>query len=117
MSFLKYVLPVFLTGYCVVAHSQSTRDVEAPKPPQAQYQAMKKEKKANVFAKVFRKKEKTEVQQFRERVSENLRKRYKEERQADKPQYNNPTYFGHKKPPKKRPLNKRKMCKECGIKH
>ena len=26
-------------------------------------------------------------------------------------------YFGHKRPPKKRPANKMKFCKECGIRH
>jgi hypothetical protein len=28
-----------------------------------------------------------------------------------------PPYFGHKKPPKERPLAKRKLCKICGIRH
>ena len=28
-----------------------------------------------------------------------------------------PPYFGHKKPPKVRPLAKRKYCKICGIRH
>jgi len=34
-----------------------------------------------------------------------------------KPQYSDPTYFGHKKKPKKRPPGKKKFCKECGIYH
>ncbi len=28
-----------------------------------------------------------------------------------------PPYFGHKKPPKIRPIEKRKYCKVCGIRH
>ena len=32
-------------------------------------------------------------------------------------QYVNPMYFGHKKPPKKRPAHKMKLCKVCGIRH
>lgn len=28
-----------------------------------------------------------------------------------------PPYFGHKKPPKIRPIEKRKYCKICGIRH
>ncbi len=33
------------------------------------------------------------------------------------PRYTDPLYFGHKKPPKKRPVGKQKLCKECGIRH
>jgi len=49
-----------------------------------------------------------------EEVAKEKRKMQKE---MEKPQYSNPTYFGHKKPPKKRPLHKRKFCDECGIVH
>lgn len=46
------------------------------------------------------------------------KKRYqKEARDKDKPQYSDPSYFGHKKPPKKRKRGKRKYCKECGMTH
>ena len=31
--------------------------------------------------------------------------------------YMKPPYFGHKKPPKIRPIEKRKYCKICGIRH
>lgn len=34
-----------------------------------------------------------------------------------KPQYTEKMYFGHKNPPKKRPIGKRKHCKECGLTH
>ncbi|GAB4326766.1 MAG: hypothetical protein OHK0038_00150 [Flammeovirgaceae bacterium] len=37
--------------------------------------------------------------------------------EIDKPRYSNKMYFGHRKPPKKRPPHKRKLCKECGLKH
>jgi hypothetical protein len=43
-------------------------------------------------------------------------KRYAE-RQMLKPQYSDPSYFGHKKKPKRRPPGKIKYCKECGIRH
>ena len=33
------------------------------------------------------------------------------------PQYSNPLYFGHKRPPKRNPIHKMKYCKECGIRH
>ncbi len=34
-----------------------------------------------------------------------------------KPQYTKKMYFGHKNPPKKRPIGKRKHCRECGLTH
>jgi hypothetical protein len=39
------------------------------------------------------------------------------ERSADNPRNNDPTYFGHKRPPKKRPPEKMKFCKVCLIRH
>jgi hypothetical protein len=33
------------------------------------------------------------------------------------PQYSNPMYFGHKRPPKRHEVHKIKYCKECGIRH
>lgn len=98
--------------------AQSTRDVQAPKPPAPKYQAYKKESKLqNLKKRLTFKKEVNEVEEFRERVSESYRKRARAEKKADKPQFKDPTYFGHKKPPKKRPPGKQKFCKECGMKH
>ena len=39
------------------------------------------------------------------------------ERLMQKPQYSDPSYFGHKRKPDKRKLSRRKFCKECGIVH
>ncbi|MBX2843294.1 MAG: hypothetical protein KTR26_16100 [Flammeovirgaceae bacterium] len=41
----------------------------------------------------------------------------KEEKMKQKPQYTDPMYFGHKKPPKKRPRGKQKYCKVCQMRH
>lgn len=46
-----------------------------------------------------------------------LKERRRIAEEMKKPQYSNKMYFGHKRPPKKRPLHKRKFCKECGIVH
>ena len=57
------------------------------------------------------------VEEYHQRVKD-AQKRYKKmDRIAQKPQYSDPTYFGHKKKPKKRPPGKKKLCKECGILH
>ena len=54
---------------------------------------------------------------YYDRKEEVAKTRRKNERMAEKPQYSDPMYFGHKRPPKKRPANKMKFCKECGIRH
>jgi hypothetical protein len=46
-----------------------------------------------------------------------VKEKRKAEKIMEKPQYSNPMYFGHKRPPKKRAPNKMKYCKECGIRH
>lgn len=107
-------LSLFLT-VSFISLGQDTRNVEDVNNRQTSYRYVKKkEKKGFLF---FKKKEKTEVEQFRDRLKDVYKQKAKEERLADKPQYSDPLYFGHKKPPKKRPIGKQKMCKVCGIKH
>ena len=57
------------------------------------------------------------VDQFYERMEKNAKTKKKIARKMKKPQYSDPTYFGHKRKPKKRPVGKRKFCKECGMEH
>ena len=105
------------------ALAQNTRSTEAPKPPRPQYQTIKKEKKSLFH---FLKKKKTnpyrstkeeEVAAFRNRIKKVYKQKAKDEKLAQKPEYSNPLYFGHKRPPKKRPPGKQKFCKVCMIKH
>lgn len=56
-------------------------------------------------------------QAYYERMEKVAKERKKAERLMDKPQYSDPLYFGHKRPPKKRKPSKMKFCKECGIRH
>jgi hypothetical protein len=56
-------------------------------------------------------------ERFYERMEEVARQRRKNEKLMAKPQYSDPMYFGHKRPPKKRPPEKMKYCKVCGIRH
>lgn len=55
--------------------------------------------------------------EYYERVEAVAKTRRKNERLSLKPQYSDPSYFGHKRPPKKNPPHKMKFCKECGIRH
>jgi len=104
----------------LICFGQNTRSVEAPKPPKPQYQAFKKEKKGFFsFLKKHKRKKtnKTEVEAFRERIQDVYKEKAKEERLANKKRYRKQGYFGHKKPPKKRPAGKQKFCEVCKIKH
>ena len=54
---------------------------------------------------------------FYDRMDQVAKAHRKAEKEQAKPQYSDPTYFGHKRPPKRRPVDKMKYCKECGIRH
>ncbi len=74
---------------------------------------VKKGKGSNNFAKQLDKK----VEEYHQRMKANAKRQKKIARISKKPQYSDPTYFGHKRKPKKRPPGKRKFCKECEIIH
>lgn len=57
------------------------------------------------------------VNDYRLRMQAVAKRNARQEKLARKPRYSDPTYFGHKRPPKKRPVGKRKLCKECMIVH
>ena len=57
------------------------------------------------------------VEEFKDRMEANAKANRKKARQMDKPQYSDPSYFGHKRKPKIRKVKNRKYCKECGITH
>lgn len=57
------------------------------------------------------------VEEFKDRMEEAAKRYKKMEKEMKKPQYSDPTYFGHKHKPKKRPPGKKKFCKVCGIWH
>jgi len=54
---------------------------------------------------------------FYDRMEQVAKDNRKAEKEMQKPQYSDPSYFGHKRPPKKRPAGKMKYCKECGLRH
>lgn len=56
-------------------------------------------------------------EEYYERMADVAKERRKAEKIMTKPQYSDPMYFGHKRPPKKRKPSKMKFCKECGIRH
>jgi len=76
-----------------------------------------KKKKQPTFKEAYVKSLEDKKEDFQKLMIANAKKRKKIARQMQKPQYSDPGYFGHKKKPKKRPVKKRKFCKECGIVH
>ena len=57
------------------------------------------------------------IVEYEERMKANVKKYKVMARKMKKPQYSDPSYFGHKRKPKKRAVGKRKYCKECEIVH
>lgn len=78
---------------------------------------VKKKKKKTSFRASYNKSLEQKKEDFQDLMVANAKKRKKEAKLSKKPQYSDPSYFGHKRKPKKRPVGKRKLCKECGIVH
>jgi hypothetical protein len=57
------------------------------------------------------------LKEYDDRMDARAKTYRKNEKNVSTEQYVNPMYFGHKKPPKKRPAHKMKLCKTCGIRH
>lgn len=81
--------------------------------PQKTKKLKKRSKRRASYSEQFDQK----VQEYYARMEANAKKYKKMEREMKKPQYSDPTYFGHKHPPKKRPPGKKKYCKVCGMVH
>ncbi len=55
--------------------------------------------------------------EYEERMKANAKRHKKMRKKMRKREYSDPTYFGHKRPPKKRPPGKKKFCKICELVH
>lgn len=119
---------LLLAGLLVMnqGKAQNTLSPEESRSRASQARSFKSEKKG-IFSFLKRNK-KTELKTaeeesiaFRNRVSkaykENTKTEIKAEKQQRKEARKGEKYFGHKRPPKKRPPHKQKFCKTCKIKH
>ena len=88
-------------GSAVVAPNKNSKKKKKKKSTRAQYEITMEQK----------------VLEFEERMEANAKAYKKQQKEMQKPQYSDPSYFGHKRKPKIRKLGKRKFCKECGIVH
>ncbi|MFY0652753.1 MAG: hypothetical protein JXQ96_11995 [Cyclobacteriaceae bacterium] len=108
----------FIVVVCANSFAQSTREPDKQPEFESNVQTVKKKKKNKKNKKGgYTYQIDNAVNEYEELMKSNAKKYAKMEKDMKKPQYSDPTYFGHKKKPKKRPVGKRKMCKECGIVH
>lgn len=98
---------------------QRSNSILPHKAEQKNAKSKKRSKKDSrgLFARLFNKDLDNKVDEFDERMKQNAKRDKKMRRKMDHPMYSDPSYFGHKKKPKIRPVGKKKFCKECGIKH
>jgi hypothetical protein len=110
---MKYLLAVFV---CVLLHTaaiaQNTRARGSSAETGSAEVFMRERQSARKFGIRFK------AAPTRNAFAEaRIKERQKMAEEMKKPQYADKMYFGHKRPPKKRPVHKRKFCKECGIVH
>lgn len=115
IQFLLLLLSVFSLS----VHAQDSRNPdEVKKAPEIKYsaeqlEAMRKAVAEHPYTKYYERL----VVEYQKRMKANVKRREVIARKMEKPQYSDPLYFGHKRKPKKRPVGKRKFCKECEIVH
>ncbi|MFA0961432.1 hypothetical protein AB9P05_06475 [Roseivirga sp. BDSF3-8] len=92
---------------------QSTPNSQTPGEEKRGFWGTPKPSGAKYDAKYYKKHQK----ELKKRQKALAKKYKKQAKMAEDPQYSDPMYFGHKKPPKKRKPGKRKFCKVCEIVH
>jgi hypothetical protein len=116
------LITILLSASITTVFAQSGKEFKKKQKPEydrgATYEVesskkVKKKKSKYSMAGAYDKK----VEEYHARMEDNAKKYKKMAKQMKKPQYSDPSYFGHKKKPKKRPPGKKKFCKECGLYH
>jgi hypothetical protein len=118
MFFMKCVAFCFVlttAGFLAMAQSPGENSLR-PSSAQPRFPSKKEISKRERIA--LKPKTTVDLQkEYYERVESVMKARKKAARQMQKPQYSDPLYFGHKRPPKKRSPENMRFCKECGIRH
>lgn len=122
--YLRVILIVILAFIAADSHAQfwkKKKKAETAKSVQQPTSLNPSYPKEEYTPKVTRKSSKGPTygleQAYYDRMADLEKVRRKNEKMMEKPQYSDPLYFGHKRPPKKRKASKMKFCKECGIRH
>lgn len=104
---------LFLTSNQAFAQTSRESEVKAASSTSSQIFSTKKKASKKSYNQQFDQ----SIKDYEKLMKANKKKYRKMAKGMEKPQYSDPTYFGHKKKPKKRPKGKRKFCDECGIVH
>ncbi len=115
-----FLISFFILMATLAAVAQTSRETGKDRPTtepdhSATYSGAKTKKKK--LDKSYTKSFDQKIEEYHKRMEANAKEDARVAREMQKPQYSDPSYFGHKKPPKKRPARKRKFCKECGMVH
>jgi len=113
-----FIISTFLVNYSILA--QDSRSVAAT--PNKNTSFLTTLKQSDALLEVYRNHPYTIyydnlIVEYEERMKANVKKYKVMARKMKKPQYSDPSYFGHKRKPKKRAVGKRKYCDECEIVH
>ena len=92
-----------------LGESPSSRD---PQGEKAEVKSAKRNNK-KLHKKSFNKRMDKKVEEFEERMEANAKKYKKMEKKMEKPQYSDPSYFGHKKKPKRDHLGSKSSVKSA----
>jgi hypothetical protein len=119
---LRYFVTIFFVITVTVSFAQKKKKAKksessttgqasslAPYYPQKNYEPKKKKASGKVTYDA--------TENFYKRREELAKQERKNEKEMAKPENSDPLYFGHKRPPKKRPPGKMKYCKVCGLRH
>ncbi len=102
--------------------AQNSRDVKARKVPvqfkdQSPQKNLSKRQAKKQLEKTYAAYFDRLIVEYADRMETNAKNRIKLAKEFRKPQFSDPSYFGHKKPPKKRARGKKRKCKECHMWH
>ncbi len=121
MKRINWFVLIALLCFSFVGYAQNSRETGSEKKVSSEADRYathsmnrKKSKKSNhSYLGVYDQK----IREFEARMEAAVKNKKIAEREMKKPQYSDPSYFGHKRKPKKRPPDKKKYCKECGLYH
>lgn len=119
-----YLFMLFL-GLSVMAQAQSQKKSQTAKGDsynfRSEYNTKSSKKDVRQAKKAYKssyaRQFDVKIKEYEQRMQANAKKYDKLAKEAEKPQYSDPAYFGHKKKPKKRKPGQKKFCKECQIVH
>lgn len=121
MKFYLIVLLILISFSCSFAQSTNKKSSKKKDKTEvdrgATYEVKSSKSKKKKTKKSISNGYDQKVEEYKERMEANAKKKKKMAKDMKKPQYSDPSYFGHKKKPKKRPTGKKKFCKECGMYH